>query len=43
MQKTSILGILGQKGQFWKFLAKMSKTEIFSKKRVEYFCRAYKP
>ena len=37
------LDILGQNGQFWKFLAKMGKMGIFSKKRLEHFSRAYKP
>ena len=32
------LGICYQKGQFWgQFLAKMGKTGIFSKKRLEHF------
>ena len=31
MKKPPFLGILCQKGQFWKFLAKMGKTEFFQK------------
>ena len=42
-EKPPFLGILGQNGQFGQFLAKMGKTEIFSKKRLEHFIRAYKP
>ena len=37
------LGILDQNVHFWKFLVKMGKTGIFSKKSLEHFCRAYKP
>ena len=37
MRKTSILGILGQNGQFRKFLAKMGKTGIFFKKALGTF------
>ena len=37
MQKTSIFGHLGQKGPFWKFLAKMAKTVKIIKKALGTF------
>ena len=40
MQKPQFLGILGQNGQFWKFLAEMGKTGL-KKKRLEHFFRLY--
>ena len=42
-KKPQFLGILDQKGQFWKLLAKMGKQNSFSKKRLEHFFSLYKP
>ena len=36
-EKPPFLGILGQNGQFWKFLAKMGKTGIFFRKALGTF------
>ena len=36
-KKPPFLGLLGQNGQFWKFLAKMGKTGIFFKKALGTF------
>ena len=35
--------IWAKMANFGQFLAKMGKTAIFSKKRLEHFSRAYKP
>ena len=35
-----ILGISGQKGQFWNFSPKWEKPEFLSKKNLENFCHA---
>ena len=44
MQKPPFLVILGQKGHFEQFLAKMAKTvKIIKKKRSEHFSGTYKP
>ena len=37
MQKTSILGILGQNRQFWTVFGQNWQNRDFSKKRLEYF------
>ena len=41
--KNYFLAYWAKMANFGQFLAKMGKTGIFSKKRLEHFSRAYKP